>query len=363
MNRSGQIDPNVRAPVGGGGVLFTSGELALRLQAQLRGPADIKIRGLEALEVAGAEQLSFVRDAKFWHAWSASRCGAALISHRAAETAPPHGDRAHIIVPDADTALIQILSLLAPPPRFEPGVHETAIVDPTATITRGAHIGPGVVVGPRAFIAEGAAVLANAVLGAEVTIGRNSVVHPGVVIQDRCALGEHVTLHPGVVVGSDGFGYYPDPRTRMPMKIPHVGNVVIEDHVEIGANTTIDRGKFGATRIGAGTKIDNLVQIAHNCVVGKCCIICGMCGLSGSVTLGDSVTLAGRVGVADNRAIGAGAMIGGGSGVMDDVPPGETWLGHPARPGRKMLRVIASMEQLPDLLSEIRRLLKSQVKA
>lgn len=360
MTRAGPIDPNARGP---GAVLFTSGDLASRLQGELRGPATIKLRGLEALDAAGSEHLSFVRDAKFWHMWSASRCGAALVSHRAAENAPPPGERAQIIVPDADTALIQILSLIAPPPRFAPGIHESAVVDPTATISPAAHLGPGVVVGPRSFVAEGAAVLANVVLGAEVNIGRHSVIHPGVVIQDRCVLGEHVILHPGVVVGADGFGYYPDPRTRVPIKIPHIGNVVIEDHVEIGANTTIDRGKFGATRIGAGTKIDNLVQIAHNCRIGKCCLICGMCGLSGSVTLGDGVTLAGRVGIADNRSVGAGATIGGGSGVMDDVPPGETWLGHPARPVRHMLRVIASMHQLPDLASEVRKLLKSQVKA
>ncbi|MBL8746247.1 MAG: UDP-3-O-(3-hydroxymyristoyl)glucosamine N-acyltransferase [Phycisphaerae bacterium] len=357
MTRTGAIDPNARGPAA---VMFTSGELAARLQAELRGPSTIRIRGLESLDAAGPEQLSFVRDPKFWTMWSASRCGAALVSRRAAESAPPPGDRAQLIVPDADSALIQILSMMSPPPTFEPGIHESAVIDSTATVSKSAHIGPGVVIGPRSFVGERAAVLANSVLGADVSIGRHSVIYPNVVIQDRCILGEHVTLHPGVVVGADGFGYYPDPRTRMPMKIPHIGSVVIEDHVEIGSNSTIDRGKFGATRIGAGTKIDNLVQIAHNCVIGKCCIICGMSGLSGSVTLGDGVTLAGRVGIADNHVIGAGATVGAGSGVMDDIPPGETWLGHPARPGRTALRIIASIQQLPDLAAEVRKLVRSQ---
>lgn len=357
MSRGGAFDP--RAP-GPPGVLFTSGELATKLQGELRGPAGVKIRSLETLELAGSEQLSFVRDAKFWARWSASKCGAALVSRRAAESAPAPGDRALIVVPDADTALIQILSALAPTPRFAPGIHDSATVDPTATVSPGAHIGAGVIIGPQAFVAEGAAILAGVVLGASVTIGRHSVLHPNVVVQDRCVIGEHVTLHPGVVIGADGFGYYPDPRTGMPMKIPHIGNVVIEDHVEIGANSAIDRGKFGATRVGAGTKIDNLVQIGHNCTIGKCCIICGMSGLSGSVVLGNGVTLAGGVGIADNRTIGDGATIGGRSGVMDDVPPGETWLGSPARPAKETLRLFAMLDQLSKLKGDVRRLIKSQ---
>lgn len=360
MSRSGAFDPRTPGPPATPGILFTSGELAARLKGELRGSASINIRGLESLENAGSEQLSFIRDAKFWPRWTASKCGTTLVSRRAAESAPPPGDRALIIVPDADAAIIHLLSTLAPAARYAPGTHESAVIDPTAVVSPAAHIGAGVVIGPGSFVGEGAAVLAGSVLGANVTIGRHSILHPNVVVMDRCALGEHVVLHPGVVIGGDGFGYYPDPRTNMPMKIPHIGNVVIEDHVEIGSNTTIDRGKFGATRIGAGTKIDNLVQIGHNCVVGKCCIICGMCGLAGSVILGDRVTLAGGVGVADHRTIGDGATIGGRSGVVDDVPPGETWLGSPARPAKESLRIIATINQLPDLAAELRRLLKSQ---
>lgn len=342
-----------------GGVLFTSGELAARLKGELRGPPSIEIRGLETLEAATSSQLSFVREAKYWPAWSASKCGAALVSQRAAAAAAPQpGERALIIVPDADAAMIQILSSLAPPARYEPRRHESAVVDPTAIISQGVHIGPGAVIGPRAFIGEAATILANAVIGADAVVGRQSVVHAGVVIHDRCVIGAHVVLHAGVVIGADGFGYFPDPRTRMPMKIPHIGTVVIEDHVEIGANTAIDRGKFGATRIGEGTKIDNIVQIGHNCRIGKGCIICGMCGLAGSVVLADNVTLAGGVAIADNRFIGAGATTGARSGVMDDVPPGETWLGYPARPARETMRLISALDRLPELTVDMRRLLK-----
>jgi UDP-3-O-[3-hydroxymyristoyl] glucosamine N-acyltransferase len=274
--------------------------------------------------------------------------------------APPAPGRALIVVPDADASLIEILTVLAPVRSFGGGVHPGAIVDPAAAADPTAHLGPGVVIGARTTIGPGTALIANITLGEDVRIGRHTVIHPGVVVQDRCTIGDHVILHPGVVIGADGFGYRPDPATRMPSKIPHIGAVVIESHVEIGANTTIDRGKFGDTRIGAGTKIDNLVQIGHNCRIGRCCIICGMCGLAGSVTLGDGVTLAGGVGIADQRTIGAGATIAARSGVMESVPAGESWFGYPAIPARHFMRSFAALKQLPDLLADIRRLIRSQ---
>lgn len=344
-----------------GAARFTSGELAARFSAELRGPGDIALRGVESLALAGPADLSFIRDARFWSDWSASRCGAALVSRQAMEHAPDAGTRALIIVPDADAALIGVLALLAPPkPLPAPGVHPSALIDPSARISPEASIGPNTVIGPRSTIGPGTVLQAGVTIGAEVSVGAHCTFLPGVVVMDRCEIGDHVILHPGVVIGADGFGYYPDPATRTPAKIPHIGRVVIENHVEVGANTTIDRAKFGETRIGAATKIDNLVQIGHNCRIGRCCIICGMTGLAGSVTLGDGVTLAGRVSIADNRTIGSGATVGGSSGVMDDIPAGETWLGAPARPARETMRILASLDRLPDLASQARRMLKSQ---
>jgi len=161
-----------------------------------------------------------------------------------------------------------------------------------------------------------------------------------------------------VVIGADGFGYRPSVDGRSLVKIPHIGNVVIGDGVEIGANSTIDRGKFGSTRIGDGTKIDNLVMIGHNCEIGRSCILCAFVGLSGSVVLGDGVTLAGAAGVADNCQIGDGATLGGGAGVIGNVPPGVTWTGMPARDARKYMRNIAALDRLPEILKKLKPLLR-----
>lgn len=339
-------------------VLFTTGELARRIGADLRGSADLPLNAVDALDTADEHSLSLVRDARHWPAWAAGRCAAAIVSRRAMTSAPTAPGRTLLIVDDADQAMIAVLSMLAPPARVEPGVHPSAVVDPTAKVDPKAFIGPNVVIGAGSRIGPGSAVHANSVIGRDVTIGAGCVVHPAVVIHDRCGLADHVVVQSGVVIGGEGFGYRPDPQSGMPKGIPHIGNVVIESHVEIGANSTIDRAKFGSTRIGAGTKIDNLVHIGHNCRIGRCCIICGMCGLSGSVTLGDGVTLAGGVGVADHITIGQGATVGARSGVMNDIPPGETWVGYPARPARETMRIVSALDRLPDALAAWRRSLR-----
>ncbi len=341
-------------------VLFRAGELARRLGAALRGDPGLGITRVDAIESAGPAGLSFARDAARLAQWRDSSCGAALVSQVVADAdprlpAPPPG-RALIVVADADLAMASVLEWLAPREQHAPGVHPRAVVDPGATIDPSASIGPGVVVGPQCEVGEHAVLCASVTLGRGVRVGPRSVLHPGVVVQDRCVIGAGVTLHPGVVVGADGFGYRPSPDGRGLLKVPHIGRVVIEDGVEIGANATIDRAKFGDTLIGAGTKIDNLVQIGHNCRVGRSCIICGCAALAGSVTLGDGVVIAGGVGIADNRTIGAGARIGARSGVMDDIPAGESWVGYPARPARHTMRLVAALEQLPDLLSRFKRM-------
>jgi len=339
--------------------------LAALLGAELRGAARVPLSAIDPLEAAASHSLSFIRDAKHAQGWATTNAGAVLVSRRVVDAQPrqftPRDGHALLIVEDADLALIALLERIAPPIVGPPaGIHPTATIDPTATIAGSAHIGPGVVIGASSTVAESAILHAGVIIGASVHIGAGSQLHPGVVILDRCSIGARCLLQPGVVIGGDGFGFRPNPSGGPPIKIPHAGGVTIGDDVEVGANTTIDRGKFGDTTIGHGTKIDNLVQIGHNCVIGNNCLICGMVGLAGSVRLGDGVTLGGGVGIADGRRVGDGASLGAKAGLMDNVPPGEVWLGAPAVPSRQALRQFAALESLPELIRPIRRLLKGK---
>lgn len=340
---------------------WTSGGLSARFRAELIGPGDVAITRVDSLEDADASTVTFIRDARHATQWLSCRAGAVLVSraafNEARESFANDGVRAVLIVDDADLAMIELLADLAPDPFARPTVPAHRSIHPEAKVDPAAHLGAHVVVGPGSTVGAGTVIHANAVIGSNVRIGSRTIIQPGVVIQDGCDIGDGCILHPGVVIGADGFGYRPSPDGRGIIKIPHIGGVVIGDSVEIGANTTIDRGKFGNTTVGSMTKIDNLVQIGHNCRIGRGCIICGCCALAGSVTLEDGVTLAGGVGIADGRTIGRGASVGGRSGVMDDIPAGERWVGSPARPARQMLRMISALEQLPDLLKKAKPLL------
>ena len=338
------------------GVSWTSGDLAARLGAELRGPADIRITRLDAIDRADETTLTFIRDARFAAGWSSSRAGAAVVS-RGVEVSPEPG-RALLYVSDADHAMIALLEMLTPPVYGPRGRHASAVIDPSAAVDALAHVGPNVTIGPRSVVGAGTVLHAGVAIGADVRIGAGCELRSGVVVEDRCVLGSRVRVHANAVIGADGFGYRPAPGGKGLLKIPHAGNVEIEDDVEIGANTNIDRGKFGATVIGAGSKIDNLVQIGHNCRIGRSCVICGAVGLSGSVTVGDGAVLAGGVGVADNLTIGSGAKIGARSGVMNDIPPGEEWVGYPAMPKDQTMRIVVAQRQLPDYLQKVKRLLR-----
>ena len=231
------------------------------------------------------------------------------------------------------------------------GVHPTAVVHPSARIETGATVDPGAVIGPRAAIGAGTVIGATAVIGPDVQIGRDCSIGPGASII-HAVIGDNVICHPGCHIGQDGFRYLPGADGHT--KVPQLGRVIIHDNVEIGAGATIDRGGSGDTVIGEGTKIDNLVHIAHNVVIGRHCLIAGQCGFAGSVTLGDHVMLGGQVGIADHLTIGKGAMIGAKSGVISDVPAGEKWFGYPAWPGRDFLRVMTSLRKLIGERKEIR---------
>ncbi|MFK4823325.1 UDP-3-O-(3-hydroxymyristoyl)glucosamine N-acyltransferase [Paenochrobactrum sp. BZR 588] len=213
-------------------------------------------------------------------------------------------------------------------------IHQTAVIEEGATVEAGAVVGKGVTIG------SGSRICAGAVIGAHCQIGRHSYIAPHVSVQ-YAFIGNHVILHPGVCIGQDGFGYLPGPAGLE--KVPQLGRVIIQDHVEVGANTTIDRGSLSDTILGEGTKIDNLVQIAHNVKIGRYCVVAAHCGISGSVTIGDMTMLGGRVGLADHLTIGSNVQIAAASGVMRDIPDGEKWGGFPARPIKQWFREVATL--------------------
>ncbi len=320
----------------------TAGELARLLDAQLIGDGGVTLTRLGVLSKADGSTLSFVRDAKHAPAWASSSAAAALVSRHAYEASDglePGDGRALLVVDDADRALITLLEIVAD---ADEDVKPAAGVHPDATVHDTAEIDPTASIG------------AKAVIGAFSVIGAGCVIHPGVVIGHRCTLGEGVIVHPNAVIGADGFGYRPSADGTRPIKVPHIGRVEIGDGVEIGAGTCIDRGKFDATRVGAFTKIDNLVQVGHNCAIGRSCLICGCVGIGGSTTLGDGVTLGGGAGIGDNLTIGDGAKVAAYSAVMHDIEPGATVVGVPAIPHREFAKQVSALRKLPGLIKTIK---------
>ncbi len=344
-------------------VPITTGWLAQHLNAELLGAADVKLCGVDSLEMAGPGDVTFIRDDGFASGWAGSKAAAAIVTRggRLADAHATSDARPRLVVANADIAMIAVLSLFAPErARHEPGVHPSAVVDPTAEIDATASIGPCCVIGAGAKVCAGAILESNIAIGNDAVVGAGTLLHAGVVVGERCVIGSRCELHANVSIGADGFGYVPNPKPTGPhdavLKIPHIGYVRVGDAVEIGANSCVDRGKFGATTIGDGTKIDNLVQIGHNCRIGKCCLICGHVGLSGSVTLGDGAILAGKVGVSDGITIGAGARVGANSGVMNDVPAGETWFGAPAIPAGTQRRNMVVLRDIADRMKALQKL-------
>ncbi|MEK6701861.1 MAG: UDP-3-O-(3-hydroxymyristoyl)glucosamine N-acyltransferase [Planctomycetota bacterium] len=348
-----QADIPAPGPSGGTGPT-TVGHLAAVVGGQVIGRDDLVVTGIETMDRAGPGHVTFIRSNTFGAEWAKGHAGAALVSHGVKVDGHDTKTRALIVVPDADMSLNLILEHFATraPARLA-GRHPSATVDPSATIAASAWIGPNCVIGAGASVADGAVLTANVYLGRDTKVGSGTVLHPGVTLYDRTEIGRQCAVHAGSVLGSDGFGYRSDQQGGGLVKIPHIGNVVIHDDVEIGANSCVDRAKFGSTVIGSGTKIDNLVQIGHNCHVGRCCVLCGGVGIGGSCTLGDGVMMGGKSGLRDNINVGPGAKIGAASNVWYDVPAGETWLGSPARPLRENLRNESAFRTLSKTLRKL----------
>lgn len=320
------------------------------------GPGELSLVGLETLERAGEGSLTFIRGADYARLWAGSKATAALVTRGIEVGGHDASRRALIVVDDADLALNVALEVFSPPAHRPPaGVHPTAVVDLTASVGLGVSIGPHCVIGPRVKIGDGCVLTAGVFVGADGAMGRGCLLHPRVTILDRCVLGDGCVLHSGVVIGADGFGYRPDPAGRGVVKVPHIGRVEIGNGVEIGANSCIDRAKFGSTVIGDGTKIDNLVQIAHNCRIGRCCLIAAGTGIAGSVTVGDGVMMGGQVGIADNLIIGPGARLAAQSGVSKSVEPKGTVFGTPARDLGDFHKESAVLGKLARTILDLRR--------
>jgi UDP-3-O-[3-hydroxymyristoyl] glucosamine N-acyltransferase len=271
--------------------------------------------------------------------------------------APPDvdvGGRPALRSPSPSLDFARAVSWIVPPSRPAPGVHPSAVVDAAATIDPSAAVGPHVVVGARARVGARTILHANATVCEGVVLGADCVLHPGVVVGESCEIGDRVVLQPGVVIGGDGFGYEFNERGEHE-KVPQVGNVVIEDDVEIGANATVDRARLGSTRIGRGAKIDNLVQIGHNCVIGAHSVVVAQSGLAGSTILGERVIVMAQAGLANHVTVGAGSFLGARAGVIESLPPGSRVWGFPAQPERAWHRSSAWLARLPELARRLRR--------
>jgi UDP-3-O-[3-hydroxymyristoyl] glucosamine N-acyltransferase len=306
-----------------------------------------RISGIAPLDRAGPAEVSFMQSPKYASAFAATRAGICLTTEKFAASAPR--GVAILVTPAPYRAFVAVAQKLYPDAMrpsslFEAsGVAAGALVHPTARLESGVIVDPAAVVGPRAEIGAGTILGPTAVIGPDVRIGRDCVIGAGCSIV-HALIGDRVIIHGGTRIGQDGFGYVPGASGHG--KVPQVGRVIIMDGVEIGANATIDRGAIRDTVIGEGTKIDNLVQIAHNVEIGRHCVLAAHTGISGSCTIGDYVMMGGRVGITDNVTIGAGVMIAAGSGVMSNIPPGEKWGGAPAQPARDWLKANAALRRL-----------------
>ena len=330
-------------------MLGTLQTLASRIGAALVGDGNVEIARISAIDDATPDALTFATDEKYLAAALASNAAGVLV-----DASVPLGDgsaKPLLVVENARAALATLLGALKTPRPRGPYRHPSAVIEESARIDADVYVGAHAYVGAGARIGRGTAIGAGAFVGAETAIGEDCYLHAHAVVQERCEVGNRVVLHSHSVVGSEGFGWaFLDGRLE---RIPQIGNVVLEDDVEIGANTCVDRAQTGSTRVGQGTKIDNLVQIGHNCRIGKHCAIAAQTGFAGSTSVGDGVKIAGQVGTRGHMHIGSGSTVAGQSGVWGDVPDGSMVSGNPARDHRETLRTEVMLRKLPKLLARV----------
>lgn len=315
------------------------------LQGEIIGTTSEQIIGAEDILRAESNHITFIGNRKFAKLWDDSKACIAITNSNLKIEAKEN--RAIIKVKNADLAMAKVLEMFDPgPPQFDENIHPNATVDPTVKVGKDVKIGAGTYVGKNVVLGDGVVLYPNVTVLDESEIGAGTIVWSGTVIRERSIIGMFCIFHNNVSIGADGFGYRPAENGQGLVKIPQIGNVVIGNAVEIGANSCVDRGKFSSTIIGDGCKIDNLVQIAHNCIMGRSCIMAGASGLAGSVTLGDGVIIGGSASIKDHVTIHSGATVGAGSGVMSDIPAGKTFLGYPATEAREMLKQWVALRNL-----------------
>ncbi|HEU6449428.1 MAG TPA: UDP-3-O-(3-hydroxymyristoyl)glucosamine N-acyltransferase [Verrucomicrobiae bacterium] len=330
---------------------ITADQIAKQLGGEVLGDASIQLTGFAPADCARAGDLTFAEKDTHFAAAEQSQAAAILVSEKFAPSR-----KVLIHVKNARIAMARILPIFFPPDEQPQGIHPSAVIDSTAKIDSTAHIGPNCVVGPRVQIGARSVLMGGNQVGRDCRIGDDACLFPNVVIYAKCQIGNRVSIHAGTVIGSDGYGYvFDEGRHR---KVLQAGNVIVHDDVEIGSNTSIDRGALGSTVIGQGTKIDNLVHVAHNVVIGRHCLIMGQVGFAGSTRLGDYCVIASQSGIAGHLKLGNQSVVGAKSGVMRDIPDGETVLGYPAGPDKQFKRQVIAIQQLPDLIRRMRELEK-----
>ena len=337
---------------GGGSRALTAASIAAATGGIVIGDETTTVTAIAPLDRARPEHVTFLARAKYAPLLASATPGVLLVTPALADA--PGTVLARVLVENPFEAMLSLLGALYPSLPAERGIHPSAIIGRGATLADDVSIDPFVVVGAGARIGARVRLRSHVVLGAGVEIGDDCELYEGVTCYPGTSLGARVRVHAGVRLGSDGYGYVF--RNGAHEKIPHVGRCIVESDVEIGANTTIDRGSIDDTVIGAGTKIDNLVQIGHNVRIGRLCLIMSQAGIAGSVRVEDGAILAGQAGVSGHLTIGAGARLAAQAGVFGDVPAGETWSGYPARPHRQALRAQAALFKLPSLIRALERL-------
>jgi UDP-3-O-[3-hydroxymyristoyl] glucosamine N-acyltransferase len=324
-------------------------EIADRIGCELRGDGDVEIAGVASIEEAPPGALTFLADRRHGAKLGTTRAAAVVLARDAPEVTLPSLRAAHPYL--AFVAAVELFH--PPPPRPAAGVHPSAVVAASATVGPGAVVGAHAVVGERVRLGRDAVLHPHVTIYADAVIGDGFTAHAGAVVRERVTIGDRVVLHAGAVVGSEGFGWLPLPDGNR--RVPQVGTVVLEDDVEVGANATVDRAALGATVVGRGTKIDNLVMVGHGCRIGPGCLLAGQAGLAGSTVLGARVLLGGQAGSAGHLTIGDGAQVAAQSGMHRDVPARAQYGGYPAMEARRWRRVTMSIPRLPELFRRLRR--------
>ncbi|MDR3772061.1 MAG: UDP-3-O-(3-hydroxymyristoyl)glucosamine N-acyltransferase [Terracidiphilus sp.] len=328
------------------------GELATHLGAELRGDPELEVTGVKGIEEAGATEVTFVANPRYTALARTTRAAAVLVEPGFQQIAA-----ATLRLPNPYLAFSRALALFYQPPAYAPGIHPTAVIDPTAEIGAGAHIGAYVVIGPNVRLGDHATLLPHVVLYPGVQAGDHLFAHAHSVVRENCVLGDHVTLENGAIVGSDGFGFAKNEQGRWE-KIPQSGPVRLGNRVDVQANACIDRATVGSTEIGDGSKVDNLVQVGHGSKVGENTLLCAQTGLAGSSVIGNNVILAGQTGIAGHCTVGDGVILTAQSAVSHDVPPGKVISGSPGFDNRVWLRAVTIFQRLPELLKRLDRVEK-----